>query len=193
MSLLIPHFFRDEGDSILNKLRKIDHIYAYHRGGVWDCPHCGWGDSNDFKIWFKRPYIKEVHLQTRLFKLAHLVIVSTCPKCTLISWIHYEIDSVLRKKEWADSYPEDGPAPTHYDYELIEKERDRIWAEEEALWNRSLCKTCKHRKNEPFQSYKGKYDKAIECEVTVTERDGHTWTRNPHWDEDSGCEQYVKK
>ena len=190
--MTVPHFFRDEGDCILNRLREIDHIAVYHRRDVWSCPHCGWGDSNEFDVWFKTPYIKEVHIQSRLFKLGHVVIVSRCPKCREISWIHYEIDNILQKKEFADLYPEDDPAPTHYDYDIIKKERDRLWSEEQEVWDNSLCKTCKHRTSEPFQSYRGKYSISIDCEVIIIEKGMDPWTLNLHGRNKEECKHYIK-
>lgn len=188
----VPHFFRDEGESILNQLRGIDHIACYHRRGVWDCPHCGWGNSDNYDEWLETPWLKEIHLQTRLFKLAHLVIVSRCPKCRLFSWIHYPIDDVLKKRRYFETGLDDTLDP-HYDYDLIKKEQDRLWAEAQEEWDNSLCKTCSRAEREPFSGYRGKYSPSVECEVTVTEEDGTTWTIHPGGGRKTECKHYVKE
>lgn len=86
-----------------------------HRVGLTDCPWCGYEvyeeeDRMDkYDIWFRLPHIKKVILNNSYYKVGHCVVVSGCPKCRKLSWVHRTFDAMTRLFEddsWIEKDPE---------------------------------------------------------------------------------------
>ncbi len=188
----VPHIFNDEGDCLLNDLRKIDNIRAYHRRDLHKCPHCKWGSKIDFDTWFETPWIKEVHLQSRLTVPGSFVVVSKCSKCDQLSWIHYQFEKLFHDFDaYQEGYGKKIPNP-NYDYPLIRKENERLIAEAKAVWDSSLCKTCTRVEGQdPTWAYLGLYMPKVECEVEVPLESGRIWLHERTGGRTKKCEYYL--
>jgi len=95
--MIVPHVSGDNSQY----LRKDD-VKVYHRQGLTDCPWCGFESADpedthsmeEYDIWFRTPQIKEVVLNNTYYKMGCCVIVSSCPKCKKLSWVHRKLDTM---------------------------------------------------------------------------------------------------
>ena len=94
--MTVPHVSGDESQY----LRKDD-VGVYHRRGLTDCPWCGYEfveskkhSMEKYNIWYENPWIKEVVLNNTYYKVGCVVVVSKCPECMKLSWLHRHLDTM---------------------------------------------------------------------------------------------------
>ncbi len=66
-------------------------IAQNHRGDLETCPHCSHVPPED-RSWYGRGLI--LVLQPRVQRANSVALLSDCPKCFELSWVHVQIDSV---------------------------------------------------------------------------------------------------
>ena len=94
--MAVPHVSGDDSQYLRKK-----NVDVLHRKGLTDCPWCGYEFADTerhgmrkYNIWYENPWIKEVILNNSYYKVGCVVIVSKCPECMKLSWLHRQLDSM---------------------------------------------------------------------------------------------------
>lgn len=157
IKMTVPHVSGDDSQY----LRK-ENIAIAHRQGLTDCPWCGFEAAEpdkhsmeQYDVWYKLPWIKEVVLNGTYYKRGCCVVVSSCPKCGKLSWLHRELDG-MSDLFFPDSY--DKGERTSLLTKPLNKEA--IWGEvhKRGMENvkemlSAICHKCEH-----FRGIKKTYD-----------------------------------
>ena len=82
----------DYTDTISTRLDGMSKTY-YHRAGIRYCPHCKF--EGDDHVWYYEENVIEVAFNHPWRCRNGCIVISSCPKCKELSWIHYEIDFLI--------------------------------------------------------------------------------------------------
>lgn len=187
----VPHVSGEDSE-YLRRGKRLD-VDVAHRQGLTSCPWCGYEAAETkehsmerYDIWYELPWIVEVVLNNTYYKVACAVVVSRCPECTKLSWLHRHLDKM------AEMFEKRG-----YSYEGNEKLReplniDAIRQEMHSRGMRSvnemlsaICHKCKH-----FKGLQKHYDTFWYHEF-VCGRDGEDRVRTiSHFRELDDCNAY---
>lgn len=98
--MTVPHVSGDDS-KYLRRGKKLD-VSVSHRQGLTDCPWCGFEATETkkhsmerYNIWYEKPWIVEVILNNTYYKVGCVVVVSRCPECAKLSWLHRKLDSMV--------------------------------------------------------------------------------------------------
>lgn len=118
-----------------NESRKIpDNFYRHHREGVWSCPYCDWQDEHrHMDKWYDKYHVEELIFGYWYGKVTGFIIVSTCPSCGELSWLHEDYSYGARHLE---NHPEL--------IKVIEEESNKRKDYVKDLWERGPCRKCKY-------------------------------------------------
>ena len=191
--MTVPHVSGEDSQY----LRKDD-VDVYHRQGLTDCPWCGYesADPNDeysmekYDIWFRTPHIKEVVLNNTYYKMGMAVIVSSCPKCKKLSWIHRSL-STMSEFFFPHSWQDEDRVKALTE-PLV---KEAIWAEmhrrgmenvQEML--SAICHKCEH-----FRGITKTFDSFWHHQMICARDEKERERSISHFQEADDCNAYEKK
>lgn len=131
----------------LTKARRINSSGAdkgvAHRTDFETCPCCP-DDEYPYEghrmrsaEWMKRAVT--LVMEPAVYKAEAVAIISECPRCFGLSWVHQRYTSIY----WdVETFPTDWRNATR-------KKAQQLTLEAHEQWNGSLCKTCRQRDGEP--------------------------------------------
>jgi len=111
-----------------------------HRAGVHYCPHCEWDDDRYGQTFDELPHLREVLLDSRRGITNAVILISACPSCKELSWVHVDINHFLYYTGHSDN------KELKYIYTAVRAEYDRRVALCKKTWQESKCRTCKNIK-----------------------------------------------
>lgn len=168
----------------------LDRQDCWHRIGVSDCPHCGADyHGKDLYIWDKYPHVAHVIFEAKYRKIGMFVVVSTCPKCHKLSWVHHEYDSIIRAVECDLECLPESERRLMYDLDKLKEARAKILKKLDDEWNRSLCKKCVNLNQDKLELKRKGY-----TYYNHTECDGRSGPpAQPDEDEPFKCKRFKEK
>lgn len=171
--MTVPHA---RTETPLFEILKADGILSSHRRSITRCPFCDFGDWDT--DWHSADLAREVILDHYMNKVESAIIISECPKCHNMSWVHRGLEYLI----WDTEDNENSP----FDKQLVQEEIERRKHNAYTDWENSLCKTCKFLTKPPKH---GTMYARVECEGYMA--DGMSGKRSG-WVEES-CKDYQKK
>lgn len=108
-----------------------DEDYKDHREDFETCPCCNY--KMDADKWEKIAHI--LILQPRYSKKGCVTIISKCPKCAYVSWVHEPMDC-FQYRDWPENWKKE-----------VKKLEEIVKLNALREWAISLCGQCKKLKN----------------------------------------------
>lgn len=100
-----------------------------HRADFKHCPSCD--HAMEHTQWDKAAVT--LILDPSYYKAGSVTVVSECPKCFELSWVHESMSSF----QWNEAWPEDWK-------QAVEKREAAVKLEAVREWGASLCHNCHH-------------------------------------------------